>query len=311
MHPLVWNADGTEATLTFTVRDTSLSTIRYCVATWPQVALPDAPREPQPGGRPPSLGGVDFHIINVADGSLTIARTNIDTEDDERVASEPNDYRLNDGCEYDADNPSNTPFALGDPSRPVDVFIDANPVAVGYPEPNSPDGIYEPGDIRLTHRTSKDAMVQIRFRFYAEDAYDAEARRIRVSSDEDSAWADLREIAIRDEGGRVRMATSTTAVLRGEARVSTSRAALLPGDSRLFVRAPDQYVQVHYYGYDAGGNGGGEAAAPKRSASAPQRRVSVEFANAPREPGDTVVFYIRDRPTWDDERLLGGMGCNP
>ena len=293
MHPLVWNADRTEATLTFTVRDISLSTIRYCVATWPKVKLPEATRVPQPGSQ--QLGGSDFHIFNVADGSVTIIRTNRDTRNDERVASEANDYQLNEGCEYDADNPSNTPFALGDRTRPVDVFIDANPVAVGYPEPDRPDNIYEPGDIVLAHRTSEDAMVQIRFRFYAEDAYGAEARRIRIASGEDSAWASLREVAVRDEGGLglVRMATSTTAVLRGEARVSTSRAALLPGDSRLFVRAPDQYVQVHYYG-DSGERGSSDDS-PKRSAIAPRRGVSVEFANAPREHGDTVVFYISDR----------------
>ncbi len=294
MHPLVWNADGTEATLIFTVRDTSLGTIRYCVATWPKVELPEAPRSPQPGSQ--QLGGSDFHIFNVADGSVTIIRTNRDTRNDERVASEANDYRLNEGCEYDADNPSNTPFALGDRTRPVDVYIDANPVAVGYPEPDRPDNIYEPGDIVLAHRTSEDAMVQIRFRFYAEDAYGAAARRVRVASGEDSAWASLREVAVRDEGGRVRMATSTTAVLRGEARVSTSRAALLPGDSRLFVRAPDQYVQVHYYGASGdSGERGGSDDSPKRSAIAPRRGVSVEFANAPREHGDTVVFYISDR----------------
>ena len=302
MHPLVWNADRTEATLTFTVRDISLSTIRYCVATWPKVELPDTRRSTQPGNNQQERG---IHIFNVANGSVSVTRTDRDTGHDTLVASEPNDYSLNEGCEYDADNPSNTPFALGDRTRPVDVFIDANPVAVGYPEPDRPDNIYEPGDIVLAHRTSEDAMVQIRFRFYAEDAYGAEARRIRIASGEDSAWASLREIAVRDHLGVALMAASTTALLRGEARVSTSRAALTPGDGRLFVRSPDQRLQVHYYGYDSdGGNGdgngdgdgnGGEAAAPKRSASAPQRRVSVEFANAPREPGDTVVFYISDR----------------
>ena len=292
MHPLVWNADRTEATLTFTVRDIRLSTIRYCVATWPKVELPDAPRDSQPGVRP---HGSDIHIFNVANGNVAIASPS-DTGNYVRGASEPNDYRLNDGCEYDADTPSNTPFAaLGDPARPADVFIGANPADIGKPEPNSPYDIYESGDIILEHRASKDAKAQIRFRFYAEDVYGAEARLARVASGEDSVWAPLREIAVRDHLGVALMAASTTALLRGEARVSTSRAALTPGDGRLFLRSPDQRLQVHYYGYDAGGNGGGVAAAPKRSASAPQRRVSVEFANAPREPGDTVVFYISDR----------------
>ena len=239
----------------------------------------------------------------MANGDVTLARTGIDTRYDARVASEPNDYRLNEDCEYDADMPSNTPFALGNtpftldnPVRPADVFIDANPVDVGYPEPNSPEDIYEPGDVRLAHRASSGAMARIRFYFYAEDAYSAEHERARVASGEDSAWAALREIAVRDELGQVWIPASTTTVFRGEVRVSTSRDALMPGDDRIFVRSPDDDLQVHYHSAIGEADSAiGEAGKPKRSARAPRRRVSVEFANAPREHGDIVVFYISDR----------------
>ena len=286
MQRLVWNADRTEGALTFIVIDAALGTIRSCVATWPRVALPNPPQNTQQRNPPLSR---DIHIFNVADGSVTLVRTDIDTDSNMvnniRVASEPNDYRLNDDCEYDADAPSNTPFAPGNPARRADVFIDGNPVAIGNPEPNSPFDIYEPGDIELAYGASQGATAQIRFSFYAVDAYGAEAMRARVASGEDSVWAALREIAVRDELGVARMATSTTAVLSGEARVSTSHDALAPGDSRLYVRSPHEYLQVHYH------SAGGE---PTRSARSPSRRISVEFGNAPREHGDTVVFYISD-----------------
>ena len=282
MQRTVWNADRTEGALTFIVVDAALGTIRSCVATWPQVALPNAPRNNQQGN---PYQGFDIHIFNVADGSVTVVRRDSDTGDNVRVASGPNDYRLNDGCEYDADAPSNTPFALGHPAQPTDVFFDDNPVGIGYPEPNSPYDIYEPGDITLAFQASDGAMAQIRFSFYAVDAYGAEAMRARVVSGEDSVWASMREIAVRDELGVTRMATSTTAVLSGEARVSTSHDALAPGDSRLYVRSPHEYLQVHYH------SAGGE---PARSARSPSRRISVEFGNAPREHGDSVVFYISD-----------------
>ena len=285
----VWNADRTEGALTFTVRDTELGTIRSCIATWPQVTLPTAPRNPQHGNPHQGQRGSDIHIFNVANGDVTLARTGIDTRYDARVASEPNGYRLNEDCEYDADMPSNTPFAPGNPTRVVYVFIGDNPADVGYPEQNSPDDIYEPGDVRLAHRASAGARVRIRFYFYAEDAYGAEDKRVSVASSEDSAWAALREVEVRDELGQVRIAASTTAWFRGKARVSTSRDALEPGDDRVYIRSPDDDLQVHYH------SAIGEADKPKRSARAPRRRVSVEFANAPREHGDIVVFYISDR----------------
>lgn len=294
----VWNADRTEGALTFTVRDTELGTIRSCIATWHQVTLPNAPRNPQQSGQ-------DIHIFNVADGSVTLVRTNRDTEDDERVASEPNDHHLNDDCEYDVDTPSNTPFALGNtpfsldnPVRPADVFIDDNPIAIGIPESNvSYDDIYEPGDIRLMlGRATSVARARIRFYFYAEDAYSAEDKRARVASGEDGAWAALREVEVRDELGQVWIPASTTAWFRGKARVSTSRDALEPGDDRVYIRSPDDDLQVHYHSAIGETDGDtGEADKPKRSARTPRRRVSVEFANAPREHGDIVVFYISDR----------------
>ena len=285
----VWNADRTEGALAFTVRDTELGTIRSCIATWPRVALPNAPRNPQQRGQ-------DIHIFNVANGSVTLARTDSDTEYESRVASEPNDYHLNEDCEYDADMPSNTPFALGNtpftldnPVRPADVFIGDNPALIGNPESNRPDDIYEPGDVRLEYQAISGERARIRFRFYAEDAYSAEDERARVASGEDGAWAALREVEVRDGWGQVWIPASTTTVFKGKARVSTSRDALLPGDDRIFVRSPDDELQVHYH------DAIGEADKPKRSARAPRRRVSVEFANAPREHGDIVVFYISDR----------------
>lgn len=229
---------------------------------------------------------------------MTLVRTDSDTGDDARVASEPNDHHLNDDCEYDVDTPSNTPFALGNtpfsldnPVRPADVFIDDNPVAMGIPEPNvTYEDIYEPGDIRIRlARATPVARARIRFYFYAEDAYSAEDKRARVASGEDGAWAALREVEVRDGWGQVWIPTSTTAWFRGKARVSTSRDALEPGDDRVYIRSPDEDLQVHYH------SAIGEADKPKRSARAPRRRVSVEFANAPREHGDSVVFYISDR----------------
>lgn len=292
----VWNADRTEGALAFTVRDTELGTIRSCIATWPRVTLPNAPRNPQQRGQ-------DIHIFNVANGSVTLARTDSDTEYESRVASEPNDYHLNEDCEYDANTPSNTPFALGnappalgDPARAADVFIGDNPAVIGNPESNRPHDIYEPGDVRLEYQAISGARARIRFYFYAEDAYSAEDKRARVDSGEDGAWAALREVEVRDGWGQVWIPASTTAMLRGEAIISTSRDALTPGDDRIFVRSPDDDLQVHYHSaIGEADNAIGEADKPKRSARAPRRRVSVEFANAPREHGDIVVFYISDR----------------
>ena len=300
----VWNADRTEGALTFTVRDTELGTIRSCIATWHQVTLPNAPRNPQHGNPHQGQRGQDIHIFNVANGSVTLARIDSDTGDLARVASEPNAHRLNEDCEYDADTPSNTPFALGnalpalgDPARAADVFIGDNPALIGVPEPNRPYDIYEPGDIRFRlGQTTSVARARIRFYFYAEDAYSAEDKRARVASGEDGAWADLREVEVRDGWGQVWIPASTTAWFRGKARVSTSRDALTPGDDRVYIRSPDEDLQVHYHSAigEADGAIGGDDK-PKRSARAPRRRVSVEFANAPREHGDSVVFYISDR----------------
>ena len=267
------------------------------------MTLPNAPAllNPQPGNH--QLGS-DIHIFNVANGDVTLARPDSEAVRGItyiRVASEPNAHRLNEDCEYDADTPSNTPFALGntlpalgDPARAADVFIGDNPAVIGVPEPNVPYDIYEPGDIYI--ETSPGARARIRFYFYAEDAYGAEDKRARVASGEDGAWAALREVAVRDELGQVWIAASTTAMLRGEAIISTSRDALTPGDDRVYIRSPDEDLQVHYHSAigEADSAIGGDDK-PTRSARAPRRRVSVEFANAPREHGDIVVFYISDR----------------
>ena len=265
------------------------------------MTLPTAPLNPQPGNH--QLGS-DIHIFNVANGDVTLARPDSDAMGYIRVASEPNAHRLNEDCEYDADTPSNTPFALGnappalgDPARAADVFIGDNPAVIGVPEPNVSYDIYEPGDIRFRlGQTTSVARARIRFYFYAEDAYSAEDKRARVASGEDGAWAALREVEVRDELGQVWIAASTTAWFRGKARVSTSRDALEPGDDRVYIRSPDDDLQVHYHSAIGEAHGAiGETDKPKRSARAPRRRVSVEFANAPREHGDIVVFYISDR----------------
>ena len=192
------------------VRDKSLNTLGTCTATWTEL--------------PATVRGMQQDELSLSTG-----------------APHSEVYSLNEGCAYDRETPSNTPFALGS-NELADVDL--------------PDGGWVPvlvvccpdtDHIEFQTNVDTGSTITFEFNFNRVDSYDVSDQRVKVFSESDSSgeWIAISEVASETDASPA----LKSSLFLGEATLSPDTQTNQAGDATVWVQPGDE-VTVGYYEED-------------------------------------------------------------
>ena len=293
----------------------------------PLIPRPPIPNMPAPdeivtvrlaGPIPSGDGEIAFHV---RDGSLGTIHSCVAIWDGVRSSYEGLDavtfnlrtgapeggvFSTSSGCSFNEFS-----WIVADHPAP-EAFDDGVATLVSY----DPVNFAETTEFQLYADLEAGSRFQVRYYFHVVDTYDADTKRVRITtgSDTEGEWAGLTEVVSESDSAP----SATSNLFQGNVGVSRNSDVKGEGDNKVWVPSGDT-ISVAYLNEDGEvkatsdtsppptptpavrptptnvpGLHGDPFPTPTNTPGPPKRVVDVKIANTPKRSGDTVAFYIRD-----------------
>ena len=294
----------------------------------PLIPRPPIPNRPAPdeivtvrlaGPIPSGDGEIAFHV---RDGSLGTVHSCVAIWDGVRSSYEGLDavtfnlrtgapeggvFSTSGGCSFNEFS-----WIVADPAP--EAFDDGVATLVSY----DPVNFAETTEFQLYADLEAGSRFEVRYYFHVVDAYDADAKRVRITtgSDTEGEWAALTEVVSESDSAP----SATSNLFQGNVGVSRNSDVKGEGDDKVWVPSGDT-ISVAYLNEDGEVKATSDTSPPPTPTPAvrptptnvpglhgdpfppptativpgpPKREIVISFASTPSRSGETAVFHIMD-----------------